>query len=360
MDKFFPYIQFGGSVSFCILAAMLIFSRTFESKHKQIYKRARLMLIMSQMILAIHFMIQFNTGWRNIDPSKAIMCNMVLFPLAGIFMLYSLLFMFTKGKIDGRVSFWCGWTYVSILAILIYALYDGHILYIAEYVGAVAYTILFGGLGIYVHLEFKSIRSRMDNYFSQDAASPTNWMSKSIVLMMIILTCVPFAILSNSGFLKVITIMNYVTIFFYVNRFIYYGYDIQMMIDRYFEIIEADTIAEETETQSNTTSIGTILEEWTKKKAYTNPEITIEDLVQQTGLRRTALTHYLNGTLNLSFRSWLNSLRIEDAKLIMTQHPEYSHETVADQCGFSSRTYFLKVFKDKEGKTPGDWVSQSR
>lgn len=362
MDKFFPYVQFGGCVAFFLLSAMLIFSRTFESKHKLIYIRARLLLILSQLILCLHFLIQFNTGWRLHEPTKAIMCNMILFPLAGMLMLFSLLFMFTKGNINYKISFWCIWTYVCISAILIYGYINPNILFPVECLGSVTYTILFTGVGIYVHQEFKSIRARMDNYFSEDTASPTTGLSRSIVCMLIILICVPFAILSNSGFLKIITLMNFAIIFYYVNRFIYYGYDIQKMIDRYFEIIEADTIPEDPETANvhSKSALEEILGNWIQSKAFTKPEITIEDLVKQTGLRRSSLTQYLNGTLGLSFRSWLNSLRIEEAKTIMTEHPDYSHETIADLSGFSSRTYFLKVFKDKEGMPPGDWMISSR
>ena len=37
---------------------------------------------------------------------------------------------------------------------------------------------------------------------------------------------------------------------------------------------------------------------------------------------------------------------------MMQQHPDWSNETVAQQCGFSTRNYFQEVFKKQEGMTP--------
>ena len=44
--------------------------------------------------------------------------------------------------------------------------------------------------------------------------------------------------------------------------------------------------------------------------------------------------------------------RIEAAKRMMQQHRDWSNETVAQQCGFSTRNYFQEVFKKQEGMTP--------
>jgi len=319
------------------------------------------MLILSQLFLALHFFIQFNTGWRHSDPDKAIMLNMILFPLSGLLMLFSLLFMFTKGAINNKVVFWCAWTYFVCLAVLLYSYTNPTILYPIECIGSVAYTILFTVVGLYVRQQFKDVRVRMDNYFSHDTTSHTDWMATSIAFMIGLVLCVPFAILSNNGFLKCVTLLNFVTIFFYVNRFIYYGYDIQMMIERYFEIVEADTIRDdfelnEADCTQTSQGIETAIAHWIEKKCFTEPELTIDDVVKQTGFRRASLTNYINNILGLSFRAWLNSLRITEAKQILRENPDYSHETVADLAGFSSRTYFLKVFKDKEGMPPGDWL----
>ncbi len=360
MDKFFPYIQFGGCVAFAIMTAMLTLSRTFESKHTHIYIRARWMLILSQILLVIHFWIQFYTGWRLTDPTKAIMMNMIFFPLSGMLMLFSLSFVFTKGEISHRIIFWSFWTYAASIATLVYGNMHPNILYTIEIIDSIAYTTIFTVIAYYTSKEFNNIKARLDNYFSKDTTTQTDWLAGEIITLTLFMICVPFAILSNSIFLKFITLLNFVAILFYVNRFIYYTYDIQKLIDLYFETIEADTLSEEEKSIPPSPAIETAIKKWIEKKRFTNPELTIEDLVKETSFHRSTLTTYINGTLGQSFRSWLNSLRITEAKAIMIENPEYSHETVADLSGFSSRTYFIKVFKDKEGLPPVEWMERQK
>lgn len=357
MDNFFPYAQFGGCVTFFVLSAMLVLSRTHNTKHKHIYRRSRFMLIMSQVILALQFLIQFNMGWRESDPEVAVLCNMILFPLTGMLMMWSLFFIFNMGEVSHKAIFWSMWIYLAITGMLLIAYWNRNILFPAECLAAIFYTMMFGVIGYNIYKDFQNVRRGMDNYFSQDTTSHTEWLGGTIMALVFVALFVPFAVLSNSIFLKFVTLANFCTIFFYVNRFIYYGYDIQMIIERHFEMAEADILPAE-EPKKSHHGVENALNAWVEKKAFTEPEITIEDLVKQTGFRRSTLATYINNTLGMSFRSWLNSIRINEAKRIMTENPEYSHETIAELSGFSSRTYFLKVFKDKEGITPGDWLDK--
>ena len=42
-------------------------------------------------------------------------------------------------------------------------------------------------------------------------------------------------------------------------------------------------------------------------------------------------------------------------KTMMRQFPEYSNDIISAECGFSSRTYLYKIFKEKTGNTPTEW-----
>ena len=60
---------------------------------------------------------------------------------------------------------------------------------------------------------------------------------------------------------------------------------------------------------------------------------------------------------NYKYSEWMTSLRIDEAKQVLKEHPDWSNESVAEHCGFSDRTYFQKKFKEKTGMTPADYVS---
>jgi len=59
-----------------------------------------------------------------------------------------------------------------------------------------------------------------------------------------------------------------------------------------------------------------------------------------------------------SFWDWLSDLRIEEAKRIISEHPDWTNEAIAEACGFNDRSAFQKKFKQKTGLTPAEWAEQ--
>ena len=59
-----------------------------------------------------------------------------------------------------------------------------------------------------------------------------------------------------------------------------------------------------------------------------------------------------------SFSRWMAVVRVDEAKRVLTDHPDWSSETVADYCGFNSREYFQRLFKEQEGMTPTQFLLQ--
>lgn len=58
------------------------------------------------------------------------------------------------------------------------------------------------------------------------------------------------------------------------------------------------------------------------------------------------------------FNPWLTSLRIDEAKRLLREHPDWSNDTIAQLCGFSSRSYFQNVFRKQTGITPAQFAHQ--
>jgi len=98
------------------------------------------------------------------------------------------------------------------------------------------------------------------------------------------------------------------------------------------------------------------LEAWLEKeKPYLNPDFQLGDLHQVLPLNRTYLSRFINSTYGRSFYLWVSGLRIEEAKRLMTEHPELKIQDVAEHCGFSSRRVFTQVFTRETGVAPSDW-----
>lgn len=98
------------------------------------------------------------------------------------------------------------------------------------------------------------------------------------------------------------------------------------------------------------------LEEWIEKeKPYCNPDFQLQDLRQVLPMNRTYLSQFINTKYGCSFYHWVNSLRIEEAKRLMTEQPELKMQDIAERCGFSSRSVFSKIFTRETGINPREW-----
>ena len=61
---------------------------------------------------------------------------------------------------------------------------------------------------------------------------------------------------------------------------------------------------------------------------------------------------------SLKYTDWIATLRVEEAKRIMKEHPEWSNDAVAQHCGFTDRTVLQRTFKKIAGMTPTKFLEQ--
>ena len=98
------------------------------------------------------------------------------------------------------------------------------------------------------------------------------------------------------------------------------------------------------------------MEEWlAKEKPYLNPDFQLIDLRQVLPMNRTYLSQFINTEYGCSFYQWVNNLRIEEAKRLMTEQPDLKIQDIADRCGFASRQVFSRAFVRETGQTPSEW-----
>jgi AraC-like DNA-binding protein len=90
-------------------------------------------------------------------------------------------------------------------------------------------------------------------------------------------------------------------------------------------------------------------------KYYTRPEIDIELMAKYLKIGRSTLSGYINREEKMSFRTWVNTLRVEEAQRIMMTHPDHSLIQVSDAVGFSEPSNFSRQFKHVTQQSPLEW-----
>ncbi|WP_373734107.1 helix-turn-helix domain-containing protein, partial [Bacteroides heparinolyticus] len=102
-------------------------------------------------------------------------------------------------------------------------------------------------------------------------------------------------------------------------------------------------------------SISSPLTQWQEARGYSAPNINSTTLALQLNVPKHLLVQYLREQEGKTFRVWLSDLRIEEAKRILIEHPNYDNESIATACGFASRTWLQNRFKAVTGMTPAEW-----
>ena len=83
-------------------------------------------------------------------------------------------------------------------------------------------------------------------------------------------------------------------------------------------------------------------------------DIMEQDLTTELGISAEKLARLLREETGMSFREYLNFLRLNYAeRLLLTT--DLSSETIAAQSGFNYANYFIKVFRRRHDISPGAW-----
>ena len=98
------------------------------------------------------------------------------------------------------------------------------------------------------------------------------------------------------------------------------------------------------------------LEAWLDKdKPYLNPDFQLIDLRQVLPLNRTYLSQLINTEYGCTFYQFVNRRRIDEAKRMKTEHPDWTIQEICQRCGFSSPRVFYRTFARETGMTPKEW-----
>lgn len=95
------------------------------------------------------------------------------------------------------------------------------------------------------------------------------------------------------------------------------------------------------------------------KKLYLNHDIRLNHIADLLDISRHHASQVINENFGLNFYDFINSYRINDAKIKLRNGFENSSESISDiayQCGFNNRVSFYKAFKKMTGTTPTDFM----
>ena len=356
-------MQFTAVVLMTLLTFKLLVSHK-RSQENSVATTARWQMAAATMILAVHFLLQLTLGLRAMGVTQSVMLNLT--------MLVPASYLFARAVLSlqkhGQLSLWDRWAgplaWGVIMILLIAAnIADGQPLLSdtpqrqwAEMAGALCYLLMQSYYTWRHSVALRVMHRALQDYYDRETVSILVWMQLSIVGLMLLALMVPFAIFATASWLLfLIAIAIFFFIFYMVDSFCYY---LTSNAQATMQEAESSVVEEEQEKHAApevTEATDKAVEQWIAKGRYRRAGITSPVAAAEIGIPRYQLTAWVKANAYESFSRWMTTLRIEDAKRVLLEHSDWSAEAVADYCGFNSREYFHRIFKEYEGMTPAHY-----
>ena len=352
-----------------LVTLYLVLLNVNRTRLNEVFSRARWLMAVGTALLTAQFAIQYGGGFRASSLTMGVLVNLLLFTPACYFINIAILYLQRQGRITRREWLIGPAGYGLILVLLLGgAFFDRHdeteedLLRGAELVSAALLSItLFYYYGLQ-YIEYRRTRRVLANYYDYDTENLQVWLERHSLGMMVLLgILLPVCIFLPPKLVTLYGLGIFVFVFFNIMNFVCYGVSRDAN-----QVVEAEESDDETkmEEQEEATPlpdeerqrVETAVSQWLKDGGHLKKGITMQTVVSEMHLPRHLMTAWLRTTEQELFHPWLTHLRIEHAKRLIKEHPEWSNDYIAQQCGFSSRNYFQTVFKKQMDMTPSQYL----
>lgn len=371
-------LQFACLIFMFISAFFIAVTRLHVRWINRRYEWSRWMIFAALLFMAVHFFLQMYFGFRATGEDVGAVINaLVYLPCFTLFSMaiYNIEATHTKRR---KMNLICAAVYAAMLA----AFAAGYSFSGSLNIGAWLYVMLalfFGNIVYCIYMiiiEMNKRKKLLETMTATDMLPFIRYARASIAMLSLIAISMPFAILSTKLLYVVGPLGLLITLFFIVNFVAFGNYYVptEELLDRERGNGETDADAEQTTAEScarqsaadsdrseqrlsaeRSAFIQAALDKWCDDLGYKDSSVNMLTLSHSLNISKTELTQFFSQCQNTTFRIWLSEIRFNAAKRMMMECPDYSNDVISAECGFSSRSYLYRVFKEKEGCTPMAW-----
>ena len=375
-------LQFACLIFMFISAFFIAVTRLHVRWINRRYECSRWMIFSALLFMGVHYFLQMYCGFRAMGAAVGAVINaLVYLPCFTLFSMaiYNIEATHTKRR---KMNLICAAVYAAMLA----AFAVGYSFSGSLNIGAWLYVMLalfFGNIVYCIYMiiiEMNKRKKLLETMTATDMLPFIRYARASIAMLSLIAISMPFAILSTKLLYVVGPLGLLITLFFIVN-FVAFGncyVPTEELLDRERGNGETDdeddaddeqTTVESCASQSAADSdqseqrlsaersafIQAALDKWCADMGYKDSSVNMLTLSHLLDINKNELTQFFSQCQNTTFRIWLSEIRFNAAKRMMIEYPDYSNDIISSECGFSSRSYLYRVFKEKEGCTPIAW-----
>lgn len=377
MMDFLYFLQFACFIFMLINALILGITHLHMKWVNRRYEWSRWLILAGMTGLAIQYLLQMLLGFRAKSDDLGAVFNILVYTPCFTTISMGIYNIEATHANRRKMNIVCTCIYAAIIAVFCIGYSNSGSLNIGNWLYAM--LVLFGANVAYciymIMIEMRKRRKMLELMTGDDMLPYVRYARTSIFALFFSTLTVPFAILSTT-LLYIIGPLALLSILFFNLSFVALGYNYvptEELLDKEEEesAALADEITESSDgqdvesadsketlpsfSQERQAAIKEKLDKWCEELGYKDTTVNMFTLSRSLNISKNELSRYFTSCLNSTFRIWLAEIRFEAAKKMMLDYPDYNNDIISAECGFSSRSYLYRIFKEKEGCSPTVW-----
>lgn len=376
MDSLY-FLQFACFIFMLINALILGITHLHMKWVNRRYEWSRWLILAGMMGLAIQYLLQMLLGFRAKSDDLGAVFNILVYTPCIITIAMGIYNIEATHANRRKMNIVCTCIYAAIIAVFCIGYSNSGSLNIGNWLYAM--LVLFGANVAYciymIMIEMRKRKKMLELMTGDDMLPYVRYARASVFALFFSTLTMPFAILSTT-LLYIIGPLALLSILFFNLSFVALGYNYvptEELLDKEEEesAALADEITESSDgqdvesadsketlpsfSQERQAAIKEKLDKWCEELGYKDTTVNMFTLSRSLNISKNELSRYFTSCLNSTFRIWLAEVRFEAAKKMMLDYPDYNNDIISAECGFSSRSYLYRIFKEKEGCSPTVW-----
>ena len=371
------FLQFACFIFMLINALILGITHLHMKWVNRRYEWSRWLILAGMMGLAIQYLLQMLLGFRAKSDDLGAVFNILVYTPCFTTISMGIYNIEATHANRRKMNIVCTCIYAAIIAVFCIGYSNSGSLNIGNWLYAM--LVLFGANVAYciymIMIEMRKRKKMLELMTGDDMLPYVRYARTSVFALFFSTLTMPFAILSTT-LLYIIGPLALLSILFFNLSFVAMGYNyvpIEELLDKEEEesAALADEITESSDgqdvesadsketlpsfSQERQAAIKEKLDKWCEELGYKDTTVNMFTLSRSLNISKNELSRYFTSCLNSTFRIWLAEVRFEAAKKMMLDYPDYNNDIISAECGFSSRSYLYRIFKEKEGCSPTLW-----
>ena len=376
MDSLY-LLQFACFIFMLINALILGITHLHMKLVNRRYEWSRWLILAGMMGLAIQYLLQKLLGFRAKSDDLGAVFNILVYTPCFTTISMGIYNIEATHANRRKMNIVCTCIYAAIIAVFCIGYSNSGSLNIGNWLYAM--LVLFGANVAYciymIMIEMRKRKKMLELMTGDDMLPYVRYARTSVFALFFSTLTMPFAILSTT-LLYIIGPLALLSILFFNLSFVAMGYNYvptEELLDKEEEesAALADEITESSDgqdaesadsketlpsfSQERQAAIKEKLDKWCEELGYKDTTVNMFTLSRSLNISKNELSRYFTSCLNSTFRIWLAEVRFEAAKKMMLDYPDYNNDIISAECGFSSRSYLYRIFKEKEGCSPTVW-----